>query len=114
MPSEDVDVYGVVYAGDVDEAFLLGDAGGELVGGPGDVCGVDAEDFVQEVAAVLAYGDEVVSFALHMFGVVFDQKQGAGRVVAEGACGPQAFVDVFGKVLYVEDGLAPGQGGVDP
>ena len=72
LASEDVDVYGVVYPGDVHEAFLLGDAGGELVGGPGDVSGVDAEDFVQEVAAVFAHGDEVVSFALHVFGAVFD------------------------------------------
>ncbi len=109
-----VEVDGVVDAGDVDEALLLGGAGLVLIGYPREVGGVDAENFVQVVAVVLAEGDEVVAFALHATGVVVDDVEGADGVEAEGAGGAQALLHVGVEVADEEDVLAAGQRGVDP
>ena len=96
------------------EAFLLGDAGLELESYPREVGRVYAEDFVQEVSAVFPEGNDVVSFALHSFGIVLHEYQPSGGVEAERACHPQCFVDVGGEVADVEDGLPFGQGRINP
>lgn len=110
----DVQVGGVVDAGDEHEAGLLGDARFELVSYPAQVGRVDVQYLVQEVATVFAEGDKVVASALHALGVVFRQIQAAGGVETEGAGHAQGFVDVGREVAEVEDGLAAGQGRVDP
>lgn len=110
----DVQVGGVVDAGDEHEAGLLGDARFELVSYPAQVGRVDVQYLVKEVAAVFAEGDEVVAPALHALGVVFRQIQAAGGVEAEGASHAQGLVDVGREVAEVEDRLTAGQGRIDP
>lgn len=110
----DVQVGGVVDAGDEHEAGLLGDAWFELVGYPPQIGRVDVQYLVKEVAAVFAEGDEVVAPALHALGVVFRQIQAADGVEAEGAGHAQGFVDVGREVAEVEDRLTAGQGRIDP
>ena len=85
LASLDVQIDGVVDAGDEHEACLLGDVRFELVGYPAQIGWVDVQNLVQEVAAVFAEGDEVITFALHTLDVVFRQIQAAGGVEAEGA-----------------------------
>lgn len=77
-----VEVNRMVNLGNLYETFLLGDAWLKLESYPRKVGGVYTEDFVQEVPTVFSYGDDVVSFALHSFGVVLHKQQAARRVEA--------------------------------
>ena len=70
----------MVNLGNLYETFLLGDAWVEVEGYPRKIGRVYTENFVQEVSVVFAYGDNVVPFALHSFGIVLHKQQAARRV----------------------------------
>jgi hypothetical protein len=70
----------MVNLGNLYKTFLLGDAWLEFESYPRKIGRVYTEDFVQEVSVVFAYGDDVVPFALHSFGIVLHKQQAARRV----------------------------------
>ena len=67
----------MVNLGNLYETFLLGDAWLEFEGYPRKIDWVYTENFVQEMSVVFAYGDNVVPFALHSFGIVLHKQQAA-------------------------------------
>lgn len=67
----------MVNLGNLYETFLLGDAWLEFEGYPRKIGWVYTENFVQEMSVVFAYGDNVVPFALHSFGIVLHKQQAA-------------------------------------
>ena len=69
----DIEMDGVIYLRNLYKTFLLGDAWGELISNPTDISRVDAKDFVKEMPVIFTDGNNVVSSALHAFGIVFHQ-----------------------------------------
>lgn len=68
---QDVDIYGMIYPGDLSETFLLGYSGGELKSYPSEIAGIHLQNLVQVMSVVFTERDNVVASVLHSFGVIF-------------------------------------------
>jgi hypothetical protein len=70
FPLQDVNVYGMVYPGDLCEAFLFRNSGSELESYPGEIAGVYPQDFMQIMSVIFAERDNIVALILHSFGII--------------------------------------------